>query len=349
MSKEDYLKKKLHKLNSFIVPEPEPFPLSYGETLSKFQVSSLHAPVLLREVLHFFETSSPKPFPGPFRFWDGTFGRGGHFLALKSSGLIRECIAFDQDPQALEFAHWEFSAEIEAGGLVLSHENFSQFSASRWRKFDIMLMDLGVSSPQLDDPSRGFSFYKEGPLDMRMNTEQTLTAEYFVNTLEEKDLLQLFQNYGEIRNPYRVVKAILHDRKKQAFTSTLQLAQMIERVDGWKKKGFHPATQYFQALRMLVNKELESLKEALPRVLEGLEVGGRLAVISFHSLEDRIVKWCFKESLFGSQIHKKVIEAQEDELEVNPRSRSAKLRVFERRVQDELGEKKDLQRRFLRQ
>lgn len=205
----------------------------------------------------------------------------------------------------------------------------------------MMLLDLGVSSPQLDQADRGFSFYQDGPLDMRMNQTQTVTAELIVNTATEADLIRIFKDYGEIQNPMRVVRAILKDREVKAFQSTLQLAGMIERVDGWRKKGHHPATLYFQGLRLAVNHELDVLKEALPRFMQALKPGGRLAVISFHSLEDRVVKWLFKESSFGFSVHNKVIEASETETKSNPRARSAKLRIFQKYikgVQDELEE-----------
>ena len=274
-------------------------------------------------------------------------------LLLLSSSFICNSVFADSSPKlafvdiqkALEQTksgqkvQKEFKTEVQNKELIFISKNFSQFTESNLNLFDMMFLDLGVSSPQLDKSDRGFSFYHQGPLDMRMNQQQILTADYIINTWSEKDLVGLFQNYGEIYKPFRVVRAIVHDRKTKAFKTTQELSGLIERVEGWRKKGFHPATQYFMALRLVVNQELEVLREALPAMLKSLNPGGRLAVISFHSLEDRIVKNIFKDSKdWGRPINKKVIIASEEEQRQNPRSRSAKLRIFERTVQDELRE-----------
>lgn len=200
-------------------------------------------------------------------------------------------------------------------------------------------MDLGVSSPQLDDPERGFSFYHDGPLDMRMDPTQGTSAQEIVNTWTEVGLQRVFMELGEIPRPHRVVKAILQDRREKPFTTTSQLSQLIERVEGWRKKGRHPATQYFLALRLLVNEELDGLKESLPLLMEkALRPGGRLLVITFHSLEDRIVKNIFKDRKdLGVPVNKKVIVPSREEILENPRSRSAKLRVFSRGDNHETG------------
>lgn len=288
-----------------------------------------HIPVLLNEVLQFLE-----PFQGRegLRYFDGTFGRGGHYSAIREFiGKKIEAVVMDQDTEAIAHAQLKFSTHVESGELRPVHGNFSEFSQANMGEFDIMLLDLGVSSPQLDQPGRGFSFYHEGPLDMRMNLSQTLTAEYLVNTLSEDDLNNLFSKYGEVRRPFRVTRAIVHDRKEKAFQTTRQLAGLIERVDGWRVKGVHPATQYFMALRLAVNSELEVVEETLPKLMAALKDGGRLAVITFHSLEDRIVKNIFRSTDHGGfDVNRKVVIATEEEIESNPRSRSAKLRVFQK-------------------
>lgn len=300
--------------------------------------SEKHFPVMVNEVIEVFSSLKDQT---RLRVFDGTFGRGGHTKAILHAFPQSEVVAFDQDAQALQYAHENFKTEVEQKRLSLVHANFSQFLDHNLGTFDMMLLDLGVSSPQLDEAERGFSFYHDGPLDMRMNQQQGMTAEMLVNTLSEDQLNQAFRQYGEIFRPFRVTRAIVHDRKTKAFTSTKQLAGLIERVDGWTRKGFHPATQYFMALRLMVNQELEVIQTALPQMMSALNEKGRLAVISFHSLEDRIVKNLFRDSNLGISIYKKVITPHDEECEKNSRSRSAKLRVFERTgVQDELRKNK---------
>lgn len=303
---------------------------------SPFDFSPEHYPVMLNEVLEAFapykELSSP-------RYFDGTFGRGGHYLAVKHFTPQMKAVVMDQDLVAVEYAKTRFQTEVQSGALEVIHRNFAQFSDTNLKNFDMMLLDLGVSSPQLDQADRGFSFYNEGPLDMRMNQQQGLTAEMIVNTATENELIRIFKEYGEVHSPFRVVRAMCHDRKEKAYKSTKELAGLIERVDGWRQKGHHPATKYFMALRLAVNSELEVVSAALPAMMKALNPGGRLAVISFHSLEDRIVKNVFRDHKdLGEQIHKKVIVPTQEECDKNSRSRSAKMRVFERSAQDELGE-----------
>lgn len=301
-----------------------------------FEFSPEHYPVLLQEVLAAFY---------PFRekenatYFDGTFGRGGHYSAMKFVIPQMKATVMDQDLAAIEFAKSRFQTDVERGQLNIIHGNFSQFSEHNLKNFDMMLLDLGVSSPQLDQAERGFSFYNDGPLDMRMNRQQGLTAEMLINTASEEELIRIFKDYGEVHRPARVVRAIVHDRKEKAFQSTKQLAGLIERVDGWQIKGHHPATKYFMALRLAVNSELEVVAEALPAMMKALNPGGRLAVISFHSLEDRIVKNIFRDAeALGRSVYKKVVVPTQEECDRNSRSRSAKLRVFERSAQDELRE-----------
>jgi len=298
-------------------------------------MSDSHVPVMLQEVLSIFrETNRPVG-----DIFDGTFGRGGHSRALLEAFSNARLWAFDQDADAISFAKTQFADLAKQGRAHFFHANFGDFlkvaerEAERGfpQKFDLMLLDLGVSSPQLDEAHRGFSFYADGPLDMRMDQQQSLTAADVVNELSEQDLAKVFLELGEVNRPYRVVRAIVHDRKTQPFLSTSQLAGLIERVDGWHKKGMHPATRYFMALRLYVNQELKVIEEVIPALIDHLNDGGRLAIITFHSLEDRIVKNAFKSQLsVGRLVNKKVLRPGDQELKNNPRSRSAKLRAFEK-------------------
>jgi 16S rRNA (cytosine1402-N4)-methyltransferase len=282
----------------------------------------MHKPVLLNEVIDSFSHLKEHK---KLNYFDGTFGRGGHYTAIKNNYHLESATATDQDLEALKYAQNHFP-EVQ-----IHHQNFYDFAVqNQTQKFDMVLIDLGVSSPQLDQSERGFSFLRDGPLDMRMDRHETLTAAEIVNEYEEEMLFKVFQDFGEVENPYKVVKAILKDRLEKPFTSTLQLAQMIERVDGWKKKGFHPATQYFMGLRLVVNKELEVTEKAIPLFIDQLKDQGRISVITFHSLEDRIVKNIFKENQSGFVINKKVIVPTEEECKNNPRARSAKLRIFQK-------------------
>jgi len=307
--------------------------MNRDELLSNLKFQD-HIPVLLKQVTDLLwpeqNNTLLQEIPSEIRYFDGTFGRGGHYHALKSLIPNLTALVCDQDPEAIEYAQQNFTTEVQSGRLLVQHANFSQFSSEKWGTFDIMLLDLGVSSPQLDQSHRGFSFYGDGPLDMRMNTTTGATAEMIINESSEEDLIRIFQNLGEVRSPYRVVRAIVNDRKTVPYKTTLQLAQLIERVEGWRKKGFHPATLYFQGLRLAVNQELDVLSEALPKLMQALNPKGRLGVLTFHSLEDRIVKNIFKNSDFGKPVNKKVIVAEREEQLSNVRSRSAKLRVFER-------------------
>lgn len=293
-----------------------------------------HVPVLLQPVLD-MALGMERPVED---YLDGTFGRGGHYQALLEKFPEMNSIVVDQDPEAVEYAQKNFADRIEKGSLKVLHGNFHNFQQLKAgdpdlkdRLFDFILVDLGVSSPQLDDPERGFSFYHNGPLDMRMDTTAELKAEDIVNTWTEDALKDLFYNYGEIRRPGRVVSEVLEKRKDAPFTTTRQLASLIEKVEGWRKKGQHPATRYFLALRMEVNRELEPLEEAIEMLVQQLKDGGRLVVLTFHSLEDRIVKFKFKSlQHVGFPVNKKVIQATWDEKKSNSRARSAKLRAFQR-------------------
>ncbi len=303
---------------------------------------STHIPVLLKEVLD-QALDTARDLGRPLnRGFDGTFGRGGHTQALLGAHPELRVIAFDQDQDAIRFGTEKFSQEIAAKRLVLVRSNFENMAEAKTLAgadgFDFMLFDLGVSSPQLDVAERGFSFYHDGPLDMRMDDRLTVSAANIVNEWAEQDLARLFIGQGEVEYPFKVIRAILSDREKTPFTTTKQLAGLIERVDGWAKKGFHPATQYFMALRLEVNRELDVVAKALPEALKLLCPGGRLAMITFHSLEDRIVKSFFRDvedgaaqgPAYGENVKRKAFKPTEKEIAENVRSRSAKLRVFRR-------------------
>lgn len=282
---------------------------------------SSHNPVLLNEVLQAFEEQPNTPQ----NILDGTFGRGGHTLALLKKFPHLKITAFDKDPQAVEHAN-----KISQDRIRVVHDDFKNLAKHKLGLFDGALFDLGVSSPQFDQAERGFSFQNDGPLDMRMNPEQKISAKEIINEASERELLNIFSEYGEVRKPQRVVSAIIHDRKTTPFETTKQLAGLMQRVDRFKGR-IHPATQYFMALRIAVNGELEGLGEFLESMPMHMEPGSRLCVISFHSLEDRIIKNTFRKMhmKFGKIINKKVIVANRTEQLENPRSRSAKLRIFE--------------------
>ncbi len=290
----------------------------------------MHKPVLLEEVIQLACSSNP------LTILDGTFGRGGHTRALLASCPKAQITAIDQDQDALEYGKEAFKSEIASGRMVLKHFNFHDIQSLEARPqagFDVILLDLGVSSPQLDEGGRGFSFYHDGPLDMRMDRSRGFTAADIINTWPEVELNQLFIRYGEVRRPQRVVRAIVQDRKQKKFNTTRELAGLIERVEGWKRKGHHPATTYFLALRMAVNNELAGLEACLTDLMQSLSSRGRLIIITFHSLEDRIIKYAFKQAPeLGSPLFKKVIVPSREEQRENPRARSAKLRVFQREI-----------------
>ena len=292
----------------------------------------MHTPVLLKEILALAGPVEPR------EILDATFGRGGHTRAFLDLSTKPRVTALDQDLAAITHGQTVFASEIAGGRLNLIHANFHDLASLTLptREFDFILVDLGVSSPQLDEPERGFSFYHDGPLDMRMDQGRGMTAAQIVNTWPDVQLLSLFQRLGEIRRPHRVVMAIVEDRKTELFTRTRQLAELIERVEGWRKKGHHPATTYFLALRMAVNNEIEGLSECVGEFASLLSPKGRLAIITFHSLEDRIIKYAFRENpQLGFPLFKKVIVPSPEEMQDNPRSRSAKLRVFQRGLKDE--------------
>jgi 16S rRNA (cytosine1402-N4)-methyltransferase len=303
-----------------------------------------HKPVMVAEVLE-----ALKPRAGG-RYADGTVGGAGHAAAIldasSPTGWLSGC---DRDGAAVEAVR-ERLARF-AGRFELRHGNFAEMAG--WiaaGSCDGVLLDLGVSSPQLDRAERGFSFQHEGPLDMRMDTRQPLTAADLLNTEDEQELARIFWELGDERNSRRIAKAIVYDRVRQPFKTTRQLAGLIERISPRAGRRTHPATKVFQALRMAVNDEIGSLKRGLDAALKIMKPGGRLAVITFHSLEDRVVKEFGRERereyTFAGEVDvpelrtprvpdlkrvaRKAVQPGEPEVAQNPRARSAQLRVFEK-------------------
>jgi 16S rRNA (cytosine1402-N4)-methyltransferase len=296
-----------------------------------------HVPVLPAEAV-----AGLAPHAGG-RYIDGTVGGGGHAaVLLEQSAPDGRLLGLDADPAALAAAGARLAPFGARAALV--HGNFRDLERlARTHGFDEVdgiLLDLGVSSHQLDTPERGFSFAADAPLDMRLDPTQGETAADLVNDLPEAELADLIYRYGEERGSRRIARFIAEARRRQAIMTTGELAGLVARALGGKRGKIHPATRTFQALRIGVNRELESLEAALPQASELLAPGGRLAVIAFHSLEDRIVKLFFRaESGYGGTgverlriITKKPIEATEEEARANPRARSAKLRIAERVV-----------------
>lgn len=308
-------------------------------------MADLHQPVLLDEVI---KNLAIRPNG---IYVDLTFGRGGHSREiLKRMGPEGRLVAMDKDPAAIQ--------EGNAGPFcndkrfLIRHGSFVELEALMTElefvgRVNGILMDLGVSSPQLDNPERGFSFTREGPLDMRMDPTQGMDAASWLNQSEKNEIIRVLRDYGEERYARRIATAIVEDREKQPFTTTKQLADLVARVVPTREKGKHPATRVFQAIRIVVNDELEGLKQCLAQCVKVLAIGGRIAVISFHSLEDRIVKQFFQREAKGdeyprglpipeSQIHRRLkivgslIRPTEEELKRNVRARSARLRIAEK-------------------
>ncbi len=318
-----------------------------------------HTPVLLAEVCQALQ-----PKPGAIVV-DGTVGGGGHATELirriQPNGHL---IGIDSDPVALQAARAGIDALLEQETIqacyTLVHGNFRDIAAivqdQQCDVVDGILLDIGVSSYQLDTPERGFSFQVDGPLDMRLDPTQGYTAADLVNSLDEQELAHIIYHYGEERHSRRIARAIVERRRHQPIETTGALCDIVVQAIQGKPKthrahadkaprwhgSLHPATRTFQAVRIAVNHELDSLEQALPQAVSVLRLGGRVAVISFHSLEDRIVKQFFRaESGYGMsdsaarpvRLHimtKKPLVAGEAERQSNPRSRSAKLRVAER-------------------
>ncbi|MCF7869540.1 MAG: 16S rRNA (cytosine(1402)-N(4))-methyltransferase RsmH [Candidatus Omnitrophica bacterium] len=269
---------------------------------------------------------------------DCTAGLGSHaYKMIQASEKNSFLIGLDKDSQSLKEAYWKLKPF--EGRFVLLQEDFinldkvcQEFDI---KKADVFFFDLGISTYQLTNPQRGFSFLSEGALDMRINKDNFLTAFDLVNNLSERELVKIFKKFGEERYSRRIAHAAVTHRQKSLISTTTQLAEIIEKSVPVKSRfgRIHPATRVFQALRIAVNRELEALKIALPKAINLLKKGGRIGVISFHSLEDRIVKHTFKN--FASQnllkiITKKPKRPTEEEKRINSASRSAKLRIAEK-------------------
>jgi len=288
-----------------------------------------HIPVLLDEIIEYLDCMGNKVIV------DCTIGEGGHAeKILENLGPSGILLGIDQDQAALVAARERLASFGERA--ILTWDNFTNLEKilreKDIEKIDGILFDLGISSLQLNRRNRGFSFLKEGPLDMRMNKAQKINASELINKTSYKALQNIIYELGEKRWARRIARAIVRERGKGPVTTTTQLARIIERAVPYRGR-IHPATKTFQALRIKVNSELENLKEILPQAVDSLRKGGRVCIISYHSLEDRIVKNSFKE--FARQgrlkiLTKKPLTPKEEEIRMNPRSRSAKLRAGER-------------------
>ncbi|SCW42187.1 16S rRNA (cytosine1402-N4)-methyltransferase [Pseudomonas peli] len=285
-------------------------------------------------------------------YLDGTFGRGGHSrLILEKLGPDGRLLGFDKDPLAIATGN---ALAAEDGRFVVVQRSFAELGDELVQralagKVSGILLDLGVSSPQLDDAERGFSFMNDGPLDMRMNPDAGVSAADFIASAAEEEIARVFKEYGEERFAKRMARAVVLRRAEQPFTRTADLAQVLTVANPAWEKGKNPATRAFQGLRIYINNELGDLESGLEAALENLEVGGRLVVISFHSLEDRIVKLFMRKHAKGEmdklprdlpiipkafeprlKLIGKPVFASEAELAANPRSRSAVMRIAEK-------------------
>ncbi|HSW82196.1 MAG TPA: 16S rRNA (cytosine(1402)-N(4))-methyltransferase RsmH [Usitatibacter sp.] len=300
-----------------------------------------HVPVLLEEAVNALRVREGETYV------DGTFGRGGHSKAILARlGVRGRLLAFDQDPAAVS------DRALEDPRLELIHARFSTMhealAARGIGEVAGVLLDIGTSSPQLDDAARGFSFSRDGPLDMRMDNSRGATAADFVNRAEESELREVISEYGEERFAKQVAAAIVAARRLEPIRTTRQLAEIVGRAVRTREPGQHPATRTFQALRIHVNQELEELEVTLPQAASLLAPAGRLAVVSFHSLEDRIVKNFIRDRSTADRLPRGVpvrakdlptpqltavgraIRASDAEVSRNPRARSAVLRVAEK-------------------
>lgn len=260
------------------------------------------------------------------KYLDATLGGGGHSELILRAAESIHLTAIDRDLTAITASKTRLKDYINR--VTYWHGNFAQYPGKK-ASFDGILADLGVSSPQLDTAERGFSFQQEAPLDMRMDRSQTMTAAKIINHWSEKDLADIFYQYGEERFSRRIARYIV---QRRPLYTTIELAQAIAQAvhPKYRYGRIHPATRCFQALRIVVNQELSSLENFLNLAPSWLKPGGRIAIISFHSLEDRIVKHSFKNSDVLKIITKKPLIAQAEEQKINPRSRSAKLRIAEK-------------------
>ncbi len=302
----------------------------------------VHATVLLNEAVDALQVKPDGIYV------DGTFGRGGHSrLILSKLGASGRLIAFDKDPMAIASGQ-----AIQDVRFHMVHSGFEHLSEKLRElgvgKVDGVLLDLGVSSPQLDDAQRGFSFRFDAPLDMRMDTSRGQTAAEWLAVADEGELTEVIRDYGEERFARQVARAIIAARQECPINTTKQLTDIVGKTVHTREPGKNPATRTFQAIRIYINRELEELESVLPQCVDELKAGGRMSVISFHSLEDRMVKQFMREAAEGDKIPKwvpiraadvpqgkvklmgKPIYASAAEVAANPRARSAVLRVAER-------------------
>ena len=300
----------------------------------------MHTPVLLQEAIEHLVTDPEG------RYVDATLGRGGHAGALLARlGAAARLLAIDRDPEAIVAGAERFGADPR---VRIEHARFDRLSALLAQHgmsdgIDGVLMDLGVSSPQLDDPARGFSFLRDGPLDMRMDSSQGPTAAEWIARASQEEIERVLREYGEERFARRMAAAIVRERRVEPIGTTARLAGIVAAANPAWERDKHPATRAFQAIRIVVNAELDALCAALRQACEALRPGGRLVVISFHSLEDRIVKRFIRDNarpagapgLPASMQPRlraigRAIRAGDAEVAANPRARSAVLRVAER-------------------
>jgi len=303
-----------------------------------------HVTVLLNEAVKEMGVADEE---GAAIYIDCTFGRGGHSKLVLKKANDKSClIGIDKDERAIETANELASKDSRFQIVKSSFAEIKDIAKEQGflGEVDAVLMDLGVSSPQLDEADRGFSFMNDGPLDMRMDVDSGISAAQWVNETDENTMMHTFFDYGEEKFSRRIAKAICEHRENNPFTRTKELADVVKSAHPNWQKGKHPATRVFQAIRIKINQELEDLEHALEDVLEVLKPGGRLVVISFHSLEDRIVKRFMKKQSKGDEIPRglpimdvdrnqtmklqgKAIKPSKNEVDENPRSRSAIMRA----------------------
>ena len=304
-----------------------------------------HRPVLLEEVVEAMNIREDG------YYLDATAGRGGHVAAILGQlGTSGRILAIDRDPQAVAAVTERFSGDPR---VTVKQANFSSLASvvEHGECFNGILFDFGVSSPQLDDATRGFSFMQDGPLDMRMNPTDHPSAAEWLATAEQHEIRDVLRRFGEERHAHRIAWAIVDARAEMPIETTAQLVAVIKQVVPAREQGKHPATKSFQAIRIRINKELEEISDVLPVALNTLCDGGRLLAISFHSLEDRIVKRFMRDEARGDDLPKEIpirdadrtpslrlvgkpVRASANEVDQNPRARSAILRVAERVIVD---------------
>lgn len=305
-----------------------------------------HKAVLLKEAVEALITNSDGLYV------DGTFGRGGHAaLILSQLSETGSLMAVDKDPKACEVAKKKFSKDARFEIKQASFADIRKLITEKQHEGTVsgVLLDLGVSSPQIDDPIRGFSFLRDGPLDMRMNPSCGISAAEWLSTAKENDIAQVLKDYGEERYSKRIARAIVAARADQPITRTGQLAAIVKEANPAWEKDKHPATRAFQGIRIFINQELKDLESVLPDILEIMAVGGRLVIISFHSLEDRIVKRFIRDQEKGKAIPRglpvmekdivrrlrsigKIVKPSGLEIKGNVRARSAVMRIAEKLI-----------------